>query len=413
MARGLDRLVERAKRARRGQTHFVIAARAPLPVLAYLGARMFNYGKVSVANDFGKEGWKLYGPHFASHAPGQDVFDCRPPKVGEEPSGKLAVVLRSSKRHAPYPDSIKRMVKAEGGQLIGGYEIVNETNTQYDFVLTNAELAIVLGHFNAAMNWRSKEAPRAAGLIFALGCPNWLAFFLINTINPYVVGRMDFPNLADPERGYMPALSWPMQDAPWVVYEPRVMVMCAEPMDNTRTRAGELRNVIRSEFERVHRANERVEIRDVSATRIDDIIRELETFRPDILHVHLHGSDAALGFEDHRGDQVKLPVSNFIERLEASDFEPTVIVLTACHSASFAESLCGVAECVVAMVGEAQIQDALEFTRAFYSALARGKDLARAIRQGQSSAARQSVVHFVDGDVALQDIVLVPAQARD
>src|SRR5690606_18797587 len=95
IVRGLDGPVEQAKRARKGATHFVIVARAPLPVFAYLGARMLRFGKVSVANDFGGT-WQLYGPHLAPPTPGRDDFACRPPKLGADPSGKLALVLRSS-----------------------------------------------------------------------------------------------------------------------------------------------------------------------------------------------------------------------------------------------------------------------------------------------------------------------------
>lgn len=410
IARGLDRLVERAKHARKGATHFVIVARAPLPVFAYLGARMYRYGKISVANDFKDGPWELYGPHLVPQRLGRDDFEHHPPKVGSDPTGKLALVLRSAKGHSTHVNSLKRMVEVEGDQLVGCYEIVNDKTTQYEFALTNAELSIILAHAHEAIAWRSREAPRTNGLVFALACPNWLAFFLTNTINPNVVGRMDFPNWADPARGYLPALSWRMEDAPWVMSEPRVMVMCAEPMDATRTAAGLLQQLIRDEFERVFRRDARVDIRPVSATGIDAIIRELEDFRPDILHIHLHGSEAEVSFVDHQGDEHRISAENFIERLQCSDFEPTVIVLTACQSASFAESLCGIAECVIAMVGEAEIKDALDFSRYFYAALARGKDLARAIRQGQVAASRQSVVHFVAGGVVLQDITLFPAQ---
>ena len=190
IARGLDRLVEQAERARNGATHFVIVARAPLPVFAYLGARMYRYGKVSVANFFDGT-WQLYGPHFAPASPGRDDFTCRPPKVGGEPTGKLALALRSSSEHVAHVDSLVRMAEAEGGRLAGCYEIANTKTSQFEFAPTNAELPVILDHVRDALAWRSREAPKTDGMIFALACPNWLAFYVTHTINPNVVGRMD------------------------------------------------------------------------------------------------------------------------------------------------------------------------------------------------------------------------------
>lgn len=413
IARGLDRLVERAKQAQKGPTHFVIAARAPLPVFAYLGARMYRFKKVSIANDFDGDDWALYGPAQPVSDPGRDDFESRPPKVGEEPRGKLALVVRSSKEHAHHPESIKRIARLERQELIGCYQIFNETTTQYDVPLTNAALPLVLRRVKDALSWRREQTPSAEGLIFALACPNWLAFFITNGINPNVVGRMDFPNFVPKQQAYLPALSLLMSDAPWLLVEPRILFMSADPLDAPRTQAGQVYRAIQDEVEREYGAKGPIELRQVGATRAADLMRELDNFAPDILHLHMHGKADTVGVQDSQGDVHELPAANFVERLRAADFEPTVIVLTACHSASFAESLCGLAECVIAMVGEAKISDAIEFSQAFYGALARGKDLRRALEQGKLAASRHSIVHFLDAGVDAADVVLLPGKRRD
>jgi hypothetical protein len=409
IARGLDQLVDETKKAIGSGTRVVLVARAPLPVFAYLGVRMWRR-RVLVANDLGNS-WELFGPPDVCPPGGRKDFKTKKPQIGRHATGPLALSVRSSREYEYDQPSVDCMVAIERVKLEGCYEIYNSKSWR-EFPLTNAELPVVLRQVDDMLAWRRKHAANTRGMILAFAGVNWLAFYCSNILNPTVVGRMDFPNFL-PGTGYVPALSYPMSKAPWLTLKPRIMIMNSEPVNEARTEANRIFDAVQSQIEGTYGKDGPVVVRFKPATKIDDIFAELDDFKPDILHIHLHGSDdRTLGLENERGAVDKLPVDNFVARLQNAKFEPTLIVLTSCYSAAFAESLCGLAECVVAMQGKAEIAHALKFTNEFYGSLARGNDLGCALAQGKLGAMTHTIEHHIVDDVDPADIILLPGRAK-
>jgi hypothetical protein len=406
LAREIDHFAEEAM-AVPGAARFLIIGRAPLPVFAYLGARMtraeapIHFANVHDGN------WEFYEPPNRAPAGGREDFRVEQPNKTTR-RGQLALSLRTSNDYGGHDESLSQFVAAEGGELLATYSIVH-TKNKSEHPLGPAELPVIMRHVDDAFAWMGEHAPKRNGLVIPLACPAWLAFWVGHRINPNVWGRVDFPNFV-PGEGYVPALSVPMNRAPWFHGPAKLLVLNAEPHDQFRTHASRSFDTIQSALEsKLGRNSDRLDIRLLGAAKIPQLIDEIEEYQPDILHLHMHGSEIhGLAFEDERGKAAGLSPRGFVRRLEAANHKPTLIVLSSCESDSLGEPLCGVAECVIVMRGKVETDRALAFSQFFYTSLARGNNLARAIEQGKIEAEVEWVEDHCVDDVDKKDVVLFP-----
>ncbi len=127
-----------------------------------------------------------------------------------------------------------------------------------------------------------------------------------------------------------------------------------------------------------------------------------ESFKPDILHFighgRLKGDDPQLAFvsddDEKNADWCESAALRFLIREQT----PSLLVLQACETAapstgpgfmSLASSLLKVnVPAIVAMQFEVRNETAIEFSKAFYGALAEGQEISEAVQQGRSSITR-------------------------
>jgi hypothetical protein len=407
IARGLDQLVMKAEAAAEGPTRYVIAARAPLPVLAYLGARMVRLGPILVANFFeGK--WELFGAPESCPPGGRDDFTVEPPGLGRDRTGRLALSLQCSKHYVRDDTSLATMVAVEPVDFLGTYMIRKSAHSHLEAPLSAADLPVLMRHVDRGLEWMNAQAPNTDGLVVAVGGPNWVAFWLGRRLNPTVCGRVDFPNFVK-GKGYLPALSCPMAKAPWLAGQARLLVMNAEPSDQVAVEGGRNFAGIQTAIESKLGRNGPFEIRLVGAAKIRQLVDEIEEFKPDILHLHLHGSaQGELAFENEHDVTDRITTEALVARVRTSAHQPTLIVVSACYSSTVAPSLLGFAECVIGMSGKTRTKLARQFAEFFYTSLARGNSLARAIEQGKVEAGHSSVQTWIEGDLRPEDVIIFP-----
>ncbi len=407
LARELDQLVDDARAATEGPARYILVGRAPLPVFAYLGARMVRMGELVVANDFEGE-WQLYASPNACPEGGRDDFTVAPPSLGRARDGRFSLSIQCSKEYRSHESSIEELIEAEGAKFLGSYTIHNEERSHRSDPLTKAELPVLVGHVEEAIEWIGEQAPDTDSLMVPFAGPAWAAFWVGHRLVPTVCGRFDLPNFV-PGLGYRRALSHPMAKAPWLAGRATLLLMHAEPEDQSRTRASKSFDVVQDALERELGRDGPFEIRHRGAARIREFMRDVELTKPDILHLHLHGAENGdLAFEDERGQTQRFKAERFVAMLRATGVEPTLIVLNACHSRALAPALLGIAECVVAMKGEALVDEVIEFSRYFYEAIGRGNDLARAIEQGRAGSSIENLCIHVEGGLDPKDVVLMP-----
>lgn len=392
IAREIMALRDAAKAAvAEGQpVRYVVAGQAPLPVFAYLGQLMQRMGEITVINRRqGSLEWDVVGPMEGVER-GEDLFEVEEPERGREQRGRVVLSIRCSNGYPYTEDMIEPSIRDEGGYLLCSYKIVNSRASHQRQPMTARELAVLLDHVRGAVAWMESRCAAMDGLVIAFGGPSWAAFWIGHTLNPYALGkRLDWPNLIGGDgRRYVRALSSPMHRAPWLDGKAKLMFVGAEPDNSTRIGGARAFSAIQQTLEREFQRSDTYELRTVGATTVREFGRELELFKPDILHLHLHGREDKQGgliFEDERGDRKPVPPEAVVDLLKSSGCTPTLVVLSACHSAALAPLLDEIAECVVYMTGEVGYPVAIDFARMLYGALARGRTLGDAIAQGKSA----------------------------
>ena len=397
LAQDVDALVKTARTdiTVKPPVRLLIMGQAPLPVFAYLGHQMRRErGQVMLVNHRqGGDVWDRITRPEASRGAGEGPFTVTPPPLGRERRGTVVLSIQCSNEYPYEDDMVEPMLQAEGRSLLCSYKI-HHKHGHRDVPMTRADLAILLRLVGEAHEWIKAHCRESDHLVVALGGPTWVAFWVADLLNANVRGRIDYPNRI-PGRGYERALAAPMHEAPWFTGRAKLMIMGAEPDDQGSLRVGRAFDAIQEALARELGPNGPYEVRTRGATRVAEVMREIDRFKPDILHLHLHGSRLGdLAFEDERGETKKVSADAFIAMLKATGVQPALIVLSACHSAVLAPALAEIAECVVAMTDEMTFKVTITFSAGLYEALGRGKTMAKAIEQGKALAQAEHSTGF-------------------
>ncbi|MFD8911405.1 effector-associated domain EAD1-containing protein [Streptomyces sp. NPDC059575] len=163
----------------------------------------------------------------------------------------------------------------------------------------------------------------------------------------------------------------------------RILCLLAEPAGTPRP----LR--LRAEYRTVQEAARTATGRTVgvqlcAATRVRDVMPALLEHRPHVLHVAGHGSpNGYLLLEDEQGVVAPVHSARLAAALKAYGMLHT-LVLSSCHLGRHLEHFSGCAAVSVGAVRPLRDDDALAFTRGFYTALGFGQSPADAFRYGQA-----------------------------
>lgn len=131
---------------------------------------------------------------------------------------------------------------------------------------------------------------------------------------------------------------------------------------------------------RASRYRDRLEVIQSSALRFEDLRTALLEHEPHILHLSCHGEpDGSLRFESANNDQGRLvPKKNLLKLLHALHDNLRLVVFAACHSAEVARDVPPTIGLSIGMSDAVFDKETIEFTLAFYEALAYGKSVQKA-----------------------------------
>lgn len=162
----------------------------------------------------------------------------------------------------------------------------------------------------------------------------------------------------------------------------RVLCLMSAPFDEARMRLGAEQRVIR---EAEARSGGRLAVTVHPATRISDILPQLDAVLPRIVHFAGHGTDdGRLLFEDETGASAAVPVEALTPAL-ALHAPLDCVVLNSCWTAAYAEGLLKCAHTVVGTVSELDDDAGIAFAEGFYSSLAHSPDIGRACAAGRAA----------------------------
>jgi hypothetical protein len=162
----------------------------------------------------------------------------------------------------------------------------------------------------------------------------------------------------------------------------RILFVAANPVDTDPLQLGEEFREIQSKL-RVSDNRSYFMLRSAWAARPDDLLQQMNEFRPHIVHFSGHGSGAGeIVLQDSSGKMqavspavLKVLFGNFREWLR-------IVVLNACYSNVQAEALLDSADIVIGMNSAIGDKAAISFASAFYRALGFDRTVQDAFNQG-------------------------------
>lgn len=126
-----------------------------------------------------------------------------------------------------------------------------------------------------------------------------------------------------------------------------------------------------------------IDLKLCPAVRPNDLRRALHDEKPEIVHFSGHSTASAeLVFENDKGEAQSVSSEAISNLFSAFKDHIRVVVLNSCYSVMQADEMVNHIDCVIGMSAPAEDQAAIEFSVAFYEALAFGDAIEKAYRLG-------------------------------
>jgi hypothetical protein len=215
----------------------------------------------------------------------------------------------------------------------------------------------------------------------------------------------------------LPRLSAPTATQGAEVTEDRcdILILGTGPRANGLSELQRDSDLIRRELESTN-SDKKLLLREEWVDRVMDLSKTLLRYQPAIVHFHGHGvAPPGLILEDDFG-QVRPPSARALANMFAAVRGRTeCVVLDACYSPEWAESLASQVRCVVGIPEHLSKEAAQQFAITFYTGLLSGRDYRAAFDLGRSNpalseTANLSELHFITRDIQILDPEASPPQ---
>lgn len=379
MTLGIDAMLAKAQASTnpRRTTHCYVAGRASLPLFAYLGLRRGRQaGVLTVINQRENGEWDVVPTH--PHGDGMSVPQFfRDPEFipGERPDGHLAVVVSTG-----YPVLHEAIAGYFARHRVGhAGTVVLETEKGAARWLGEETAPAAVEQISELFRDLRRFERRARGVALFVAGPAPLAVMAGRFLSPNIHKPIWIP--AHDAGTYRDAINWPRG----AVHggQLRVLVLTASPADMKPIRVHEEESKLKAAiFEGLERRS-RLNLKVVRGATPNDILAELNEFRPHVLHISAHGDrDGSLSFLDGNGDSTQVPLRGLIAAIKSAGEELQLVVLNACYSEAVAAVLQEHVDCAIGMRKAIADPSAIQFSAAFYGGLSHGRSIGRAFEQG-------------------------------
>jgi hypothetical protein len=148
------------------------------------------------------------------------------------------------------------------------------------------------------------------------------------------------------------------------------------------------------------RFRDQVRFRACWAVRLDDLVQALNDDMPTILHFSGHGYGMrGICLQSEDGSASILSTDELVEIMQAAGDGVTAVVLNACYTEPQARALVKHVPCVVGTSEAIGDSAAIAYSRSLYRALASGRSVANAHRQGAAAFKRARTENRPSRDV--------------
>lgn len=162
----------------------------------------------------------------------------------------------------------------------------------------------------------------------------------------------------------------------------RILFVAAGPQDEGRLRLDAEHRAIRQAIQ-ASSYRDMIHMESALAARPDDLIDELNRFKPSILHVSGHGGPSGIALEDADGFAKDISTGDLAALVAIADPALRLVVLNTCESVHQAKPAVKHVDAAIGMTQEIGDNAARVFATQLYSSLAEGVELSRAVDQAK------------------------------
>lgn len=164
----------------------------------------------------------------------------------------------------------------------------------------------------------------------------------------------------------------------------RILLVAANPANTDSLQLPKEFRKIEECIERTKKS-EFFDIKQIGATRIRDLRRTLNSYKPHIVHFSGHGVSSGILLEDESGHAQNTPAKTLADLINLTNKNIECVILNACYSQNSAEAI---SEHVPYSIGmNAPVGDlaAIEFAIGFYDGIANGDGYKKAYQFGENA----------------------------
>jgi len=162
----------------------------------------------------------------------------------------------------------------------------------------------------------------------------------------------------------------------------RILFVAAAPLNEDRLRLDaehrEIKRALRSSSFRSD-----IGMESALASRPQDLIDELNRFKPTILHISGHGGPIGIALEDADGISTLISTQHLAQLVRVADPALRLVVLNTCESSHQAEPAVAHVDAAIGMTRQIGDGAARVFATQLYASLAEGVELSRAVEQAK------------------------------
>lgn len=402
--RAIDQMVVAARGHESASTpcRYWVAGRAGLPAFVHLGYRLSVKARVTLVNP--RDSGAIDVLALDGDAPPDATYFRRSPwPIKPVATRGRAPLIVSCAIHSGLEISahdVEQTLSSDGDAILAAVE------AQATTALDATTVLVAIRELRQATSELRTWYPRCDALAVVVAGPVTLAFIVGRMINPHY-----FPDLRVLQHRHN-------QYA--VAYETggqmkTILFLASSPVTMTPLALDQEAREIRAEIARAGR-RDWFEFHTRWAAQPLDILRELRSLKPAVLHFSGHGNRGGLFFQDSNGDPHQIEPAALAGAIAAAGSMVKVVVLNACFSDTLVAELLTHVGCVIGTTGAIPDDTARAFAIGLYGALADGDSVPSAFRNGKAAISLLRLDGGEQYQIALRDdedeadLVLAPTQ---
>lgn len=170
----------------------------------------------------------------------------------------------------------------------------------------------------------------------------------------------------------------------------RILFVLANPLESTRLRLDEEYREIENGL-RLSKGREHFELKITTATRPNDLRREMLRYEPEFIHFSGHGDTEGIILENENGKPQLVNIQALADLFSLFEGKTECVILNSCYSETQAKAISKHIAYVVGMNKAIPDNTAIQFAIGFYDAIGAGRNIEDAFSFGKNAISLNNV----------------------